>query len=64
MGAAALPVGVALAALAERLSLPQGWEFRTPALEEGLVVGAETGGAPAHIVFAEYENNYQRIDNA
>jgi hypothetical protein len=29
----------------------------------GLVVRARRGGADAHIVFDEYENNYQRIDN-
>ena len=53
-----------LATLGERLKLPQGWEFRTPTLQEELVVRAEAGGAPAHIVFDEYEDNYQRIDNA
>ena len=52
-----------LATLGERLSLPQGWQYRTPRLEEDLVVRAEAGGAPAHIVFDEYEDNYQRIDN-
>ena len=53
-----------LATLAERLKLPQGWEHRAPTLQEGLVVRAEAGGAPAHIVFDEYEENYQRIDKA
>lgn len=47
---------------------PQGDEgtYRTPTLQEELVVRAEASGAPAHIVFDEYEyeDNYQRIDNA
>lgn len=53
-----------LATPGERLSLPQGWEFRTPTLQEDLVVRAEAGGAPAYIVFDEYEDNYQRLDTA
>lgn len=53
-----------LATLGERLKLPQGWEYRTQTLQEELVVRAEADGAPAHIVFDEYEDNYQRIDNA
>ena len=52
-----------LAALGDRLHLPDGWEYRTPILEEDLVVRAHRGGAEAHIVLDEYENNYQRIDN-
>jgi hypothetical protein len=52
-----------LTTLGERLSLPEGWEYRTPTLEEDLVVRAEAGVIPAHIVFDEYEDNYQRIDN-
>jgi hypothetical protein len=34
-----------------------------PTLEEDLVVRAEAGVTPAHIVFDENEDNYQRIDN-
>ena len=52
-----------LPTLGERLQLPDGWEYRTPTLEEGLIVHADRGGAEAHIVLDEYENNYQRIDN-
>jgi hypothetical protein len=52
-----------LTTLGERLSLPEGWTYRTPTLEEDLVVRAEVGVTPAHIVFDEYEDNYQRIDN-
>jgi hypothetical protein len=52
-----------LTTLGERLSLPDGWAYRTPTLEEDLVVRAEAGVVPAHIVFDEYEDNYQRIDN-
>ena len=52
-----------LATLGERLALPDGWKYRTPMLEEDLVVRADAAGAPAHIVFDEYEDNYQRIDN-
>jgi hypothetical protein len=39
------------------------WENRTPTLDEDLVVRAQRGGGEATIVFDEYENNYQRIDN-
>jgi hypothetical protein len=39
------------------------WEYRTPTLDEGPVVRAQRGGGEATIVFDEYENNYQRIDN-
>ncbi|MGP4033163.1 hypothetical protein [Pseudarthrobacter sp. 1C304] len=53
-----------LATLGERLKLPQGWEYRTPTLQEDLVVRADAEGTPAHIVLDEYEDNYQRIDNA
>lgn len=52
-----------LATLGERLSLPDGWEYRSPTLQKDLVVRAEAEGAPAHIVFDQYEDNYQRIDN-
>ena len=51
-----------LTTLGDRLSLPEGWTYRTPTLEEDLVVRAEAGVVPAHIVFDEYEDNYQRID--
>lgn len=53
-----------LATRGELLKLPQGWEYRTPTVQGEPVVRAEAGGAPAHIVFDEYEDNYQRIDNA
>jgi len=52
-----------LPTLGQRLHLPDGWEYRTPTLDEDLVVRAQRGGAEAHIVFDEYENNYQRIDD-
>jgi hypothetical protein len=52
-----------LTTLGDRLSLPKGWEYRTPTLAEDLVVRAEVGVTPAHIVFDEYEDNYQRIGN-
>jgi hypothetical protein len=52
-----------LPTLGERLQLPDGWEYRTRTLEEDLVVRARRGSAEAHIVFDEYENNYQRIDD-
>lgn len=51
-----------LPTLGERLQLPDGWEYRTPTLDEDLVVRARRGGGDATIVFDEYENNYQRID--
>lgn len=52
-----------LAALGERLQLPDGWKYQARTLEEDLVVRAQRGGAEALIVLDEYENNYQRIDN-
>lgn len=52
-----------LPTLGEKMHLPDGWEYRTPTLEEDLVVRAHRGGSEAHIVLDEYENNYQRIDN-
>jgi hypothetical protein len=52
-----------LPTLGERLHLQDGWEYRTPTLEEDLVVRALRGAGEAHIVLDEYENNYQRIEN-
>ena len=52
-----------LASLGQRLDLPDGWDYRTPTLDEDLVVRAQRGGVEAHLVFDEFENNYQRIDD-
>ncbi|WP_051370908.1 hypothetical protein [Streptomyces sp. 142MFCol3.1] len=46
-----------LPTLGERLRLPDGWQYRVRTLDEDLRVGAH---GDAHIVFDEYENNYQR----
>ena len=46
-----------LPALGQRLKLPQGWQYRVRTLAEDLVVPAR---GDAHIVFDEFENNYQR----
>ena len=46
-----------LPTLGQRLKLPQGWQYRVRALEGDLVVPARGN---AHIVFDEFENNYQR----
>ncbi len=46
-----------LPSLGKRLQLAQGWQYRVRTLEEDLRVGAQ---GDAHIVFDEYENNYQR----
>ena len=46
-----------LPTLGQRLELPQGWHYRVRTLEEDLVVPARGN---AHIVFDEFENNYQR----
>ena len=37
--------------------LPQGWQYRVRTLDEDLVVPAR---GDAHIVFDEFEDNYQR----
>ena len=46
-----------LPTLGQHLKLPQGWQYRVCSLEEDLVVPAR---GDAHIVFDEFENNYQR----
>ena len=46
-----------LPTLGQRLQLSQGWQYRVRTLEEDLVVPAR---GDAHIVFDEFENNYQR----
>jgi hypothetical protein len=46
-----------LPTLGQRLKLPQGWQYRVRTLEEDLVVPAR---GDAHIVFDEFEDNYQR----
>jgi len=46
-----------LPTLGQRLKLPQGWQYRVRTLEDDLVVPAR---GDAHIVFDEFENNYQR----
>ena len=46
-----------LPTLGQRLKLPQGWQYQVRTLEEDLVVPAR---GDAHIVFDEFENNYQR----
>ena len=46
-----------LPTLGQRLKLPQGWQYRVCSLEDDLVVPAR---GDAHIVFDEFENNYQR----
>jgi hypothetical protein len=46
-----------LPTLGQRLKLPQGWQYRVRTLEDDLVVPARGN---AHIVFDEFENNYQR----
>ncbi|MFE3639122.1 hypothetical protein [Streptomyces cellostaticus] len=48
-----------LSALGQRLSLPEGWQYRVRTVDSDLLVGAH---GDAHIVFDEYENNYQRED--
>jgi hypothetical protein len=48
-----------LATLGERLQLPEGWQYRVRTLDQDLLVGAH---GDAHIVFDEFEDNYQRED--
>jgi hypothetical protein len=45
-----------LATLGERLSMPQGWKFRTRILEEELVV--DTTASVATVIQDEFENSY------
>ena len=51
-----------LGTLGERRSLLEGRKYRIATVHEELVLRAEAGGAPAHIVFYEYEDDYQSID--
>ena len=51
-----------LPTLGERLSLPEGWQFRVRTLEEELVMRATYDDDPPNtIVLDEFENNYQRV---
>ena len=53
-----------LPTLGERLSLPEGWQFRARRLEEELVMRATYDDDPPNtIVLDEFENNYQRLRN-
>lgn len=54
-----------LPTLGERLSLPQGWQFRVRTLSEDLVIAANYDDDPPNtIVLDEFENNYQRVPTA
>lgn len=51
-----------LPSLGERLSLPQGWQFRARTLEDDLTMVATVDSDPPNtIVLDEFENNYQRL---
>jgi hypothetical protein len=51
-----------LRTLGDRLSLPDGWQFRVRTLEEELVMRATYDDDPPNtIVLDELENNYQRL---
>ena len=51
-----------LPTLGERLSLPEGWEFKVRTLEEELVMAVTFDDDPPNtIVLDEFENNYQRV---
>jgi hypothetical protein len=53
-----------LPTLGDRLSLPEGWQFRVRTLEEELVMSATYDRDPPNtIVLDELENNYQRVRN-
>jgi hypothetical protein len=53
-----------LPTLGDRLSLPEGWQFRVRTLKEELVMEATYDSDPPNtIVLDEFENNYQRINN-
>ena len=53
-----------LATLGERLTLPEGWQFRVRTLKEELVMAATYDSDPPNtIVLDEFENNYQRLRN-
>lgn len=52
----------ALPTLGDRLSLPQGWQFRVRTLDRELVMAATYDSDPPNtIVLDEFENNYQRL---
>lgn len=54
-----------LPTLGERLTLPEGWQFRARTLTEDLVMEARYDSDPPNtIVLDELENNYQRLRNA
>jgi len=51
-----------LPTLGDRLSLPEGWQFRVRTLDEELVMAATYEDDPPNmIVLDEFENNYQRL---
>lgn len=51
-----------LPTLGDRLSLPEGWQFRVRTLEKELVMRATYDQDPPNtIVLDEFENNYQRL---
>ncbi|MFO7533097.1 MAG: hypothetical protein R6W93_11600 [Candidatus Limnocylindrales bacterium] len=53
-----------LPTLGDRLSLPEGWQFRARTLEEELVMPVTYSDDPPNtIVLDEFENNYQRLRN-
>ena len=53
-----------LATLGERLTLPEGWQFRVRTLKEELVMAATYDSDPPNTsVLDEFENNYQRLRN-
>jgi hypothetical protein len=51
-----------LRTLGDRLSLPEGWQFRVRTLDEDLVMPVTFSDDPPNtIVLDEFENNYQRL---
>ncbi|MGZ5214588.1 MAG: hypothetical protein ACXWEN_12680 [Actinomycetota bacterium] len=51
-----------LPTLGDRLSLPEGWQFRVRTLDSELVMAATYDDDPPNmIVLDEFENNYQRL---
>jgi haloalkane dehalogenase len=50
----------ALSRLAERLTLPAGWQYRVRQLDVEFVV--RTVGGRAYVIQDDFENTYQRID--
>lgn len=54
-----------LPTLGDRLSLPEGWQFRVRTLEADLVMPVTYGDDPPNtIVLDEFENNYQHLRDA